>query len=1250
MSAADLLARFTGPEPRFGPLPIWWWSGARVTRERLREQMQQLIAGGVRQAVVLCLAPTGPTFGAVADDPPFLSDEWIALFDGACADAAELGFTLWLYDQIGFSGANFQGRLIAREPSFEGWALRRTEEHVPDALAAYAVPDDGAPVAVPIVDGQARWPAGPARRVLVHAVPAGFDYFNPSAGQALLAEVHGRLEAGLGQWFGTSIDGFFQDELPPMPTWGPDFADTFRATYGYGVLDEPWALFEEGPAGARVRRDYQEHRATLARRGFMDAHDAWFRDRGLICGFDQASPSREGSPHGGVATYGDYLGLHTGYGAPGSDHWGDAKVHSSLAHANGHERVWIEAFHSSGWGGTLEETYDWLAPFLRRGANLYDPHAVYYSTVGGWWEWAPPSTCWRQPYWPAYPVFAGAIARLCSVLTAGTHVVDVAVVSPTTQVQAHTGPEGTMPAARRAGEAFLALNGVGTWFAERRGALERAGIDHDALDEATLARGEIEGSTLRVGAAAFHTVVVPGVDALRADCAARLLDLAAAGGRLICVGKVPTEFPAGDSTGLAERFAAAAVVVPTAEDVPAAILAGPVGVRADAPFLLRRHGDTHVLALTAHDDETGTAAPMMGAADVGDGYWLDDGWFSFERYNEVLRDTGYTFRPPRDRVAHVHVEGIAAPRAQSWAPGRGTRTELAVRADGNGWAFDVPFDDGAIALVVLGADLPDATAEPLGPVAAETVLDGPWTARAESTLDNSRGDLAAANRPGILPIEVWRFEHRTDAGWAPVTASFGPFAEIIRDGVAEQAEWSLSRGIRDDPLHTETLGPKGQVPEEFVDVRPVRAGETILLRTHLTLPAREGLTLAVGASAPRRVLLDGVEQPAEGTGHQTFTPLAVSGTVLLEIEFRPLRDGVLRAGFAVITDVAAFRRPEQLRGRELSRTFSVTGEPVVVHVASDGACAVLLNGVEIGRQGDFSPYPDQRFTVGQAYELAPPAGENVLTLRLGDGATATVDCDLPELVSGPGWGAELEPAFRHDPRFHCARARPHPLPTAGWLDPAADPGDVVVPLVPDLAPGGPRTEFLRFTAPPGTTALTVPTDLDVVATVGGEEVKVVDGVLRLPSPAAAGTEVVLEVQAVDGRRGGALLSGPVQVEVAEAEVPLASWAELGLRNLGGSVTYRTSLHVDGVDGRFVLDLGDVRGTADVVVNGTLAETRVWGPWRAEVTELLRPGANTVEVVVRGTLAGYLDDASPTQGVYAGQVRTGLFGPVVLRRH
>ena len=59
--------------------------------------------------------------------------------------------------------------------------------------------------------------------------------------------------------------------------------------------------------------------------------------------------------------YTDYFRTHRWYGAAGSDHEGDAKVHSSMAHLYGHQRVWIEAFHSSGWGGTLEQLEAYLA-------------------------------------------------------------------------------------------------------------------------------------------------------------------------------------------------------------------------------------------------------------------------------------------------------------------------------------------------------------------------------------------------------------------------------------------------------------------------------------------------------------------------------------------------------------------------------------------------------------------------------------------------------------------------------------------------------------------------------------------------------------------------------------------------------------------------------------------------------------------------------------------------------------------------
>jgi hypothetical protein len=1256
---ADLLARFTDPAPQYGPLPIWWWSGAPVTRERLRWQLEKLVAGGIRQAVVLCLAPTGPMFGSVADDPPFLSPAWLELFDQACADAEELGFTLWMYDQIGFSGANFQGRLIAENPDFAGRTLGRLESEgtnvqlvAPpghEALTAYAILPSGERVEVSIVDGLARY-TGACRLVLVYARTSGFDYFSEAACATLLDQVHGTLERAVGHWFGRSIGGFFQDELPPMPSWGRDFAPTFQARYGYDLVPALWALWEHDSSveAMSIRRDYQEHRATLARRGFFDQHDAWFADRGLICGFDQASPAREGDPLGGVQIYGDYLQLHRGYGAPGSDHWGDAKVHSSLAHANGHERVWIEAFHSSGWGGTLEETYDWLSPFLRRGANLYDPHAVYYSTVGGWWEWAPPSTCWRQPYWPSYHVFSGAVSRLCSVLTAGRHVCDVVLLSPTANAQSHLTLSSPLP--DRSAETFRQLNGINSWFNQHRGVLERAGIDHDVLDETTIASASVESARIVVADEAYGTVLVPAAEVLHGNAARRLLDLAATGGRVICVGEAPKFFLGGED--VAEDFAAAVrtgqvQVVADPNDVPTALQ--PAMVRANAPFLHRQHGTAHVLAFIAHDENSGTVDPIL---QLDGASWMESE-FSWQEYNRQLRTDGYRFVNVGDRVVRAQIDGVARPRAQSWSPGTGNRTELTVTETDGGWSFEAPFDDGAVVLVILAADLPEPTATSPGPITETIEVPGPWLATAESTVDNQWGDLAAVARTGIIPVQGWRMDHvvcadtpTDEAEWQPVIATFGPFAEV--DG--QNAEWSLSRGIYKDPAHAETLGPKGYVPEHFLDWREVKAGERVSVRTHLPLPETSGLLLAIGASATRRLWIDGVSVPISGEGHQSFSRLPADGrTASLDIELTADRDGPLRAYFAVVTDDETFRRPEWIRPETTGASTDLTiaaalvklPADATVYVSSDGACSLLVNGTEAGRQGDFNPYPDHREVRVHPYDIGGllRIGDNAITLRITGETAAAFDSVGLGIRSGAHWSATTDGMAakvveerRHEPDPHviCQSVRPHSLPGASWLEPAAASDGVVLPVIPDIAPGPARTEWLRLRVPPGTISLRVPTDLDFSTFVNDRE-------------------ALIRVTAIDGRRGGALLDGPIEFELAEAEFPLLSWDELGLRGLAGQVTYRTNVTLERLGGRITLDLGEVRGTADVLVNGQLASQLVWGPWRTDITDLVTSGQNEIVVVVRGTLAGYLDDVSPTLGVYAGQVRTGLFGPVTVKR-
>lgn len=170
-SVAAVLA---APPRAFSPVAIWWWSGERLDRARLRAQLERFAQGGVHNLVLLNLAPSGPLFGSDADDPPFLSDAWWELLDGVCEDARELGTGLWFYDQLGFSGADLQARLVDERPDFAAagsagcgpWSSPRRHRPVScgarrTAGRSRAVPNRSTTTAGPPARrSRCRWPTG----------------------------------------------------------------------------------------------------------------------------------------------------------------------------------------------------------------------------------------------------------------------------------------------------------------------------------------------------------------------------------------------------------------------------------------------------------------------------------------------------------------------------------------------------------------------------------------------------------------------------------------------------------------------------------------------------------------------------------------------------------------------------------------------------------------------------------------------------------------------------------------------------------------------------------------------------------------------------------------------------------------------------------------------------------------------------------------------------------------------------------
>ena len=239
-----------------------------------------------------------------------------------------------------------------------------------------------------------------------------------------------------------------------------------------------------------------------------------------------------------------------------------------------------------------------------------------------------------------------------------------------------------------------------------------------------------------------------------------------------------------------------------------------------------------------------------------------------------------------------------------------------------------------------------------------------------------------------------------------------------------------------------------------------------------------------------------------------------------------------------------------------------------------------------------------------------------------------------------------------DPALLNLRQRPHPLPGSRWLEgDAADPG-IVLPTAwtDEFAPVPPR---FRLVVPPGGTSLTVPVTGAAHASLDGRSIATTNGAgtWTIDLTGETGRDLVITIDPAPGHAGGAALSGPITWQVGDGRASLGPWSDLGLGDYSGIVTYRQRVDLatpwDGSP--LWLDLGDLRGSAAIRVNGEAAGTLVAAPFRVEITSHLQPEARSVEIEIdlANTLGPYMKATSPTPFVLSGQDISGLFGPVRL---
>jgi hypothetical protein len=91
----------------------------------------------------------------------------------------------------------------------------------------------------------------------------------------------------------------------------------------------------------------------------------------------------------------------------------------------------------------------------------------------------------------------------------------------------------------------------------------------------------------------------------------------------------------------------------------------------------------------------------------------------------------------------------------------------------------------------------------------------------------------------------------------------------------------------------------------------------------------------------------------------------------------------------------------------------------------------------------------------------------------------------------------------------------------------------------------------------------------------------------------------------------------------QVTTPLKSWEDLGTASFAGPATYRKQFTVSAAPAgkRLFLEMADVHEYAKVKLNGKELEAHAWQPYRWEVTNVVKPGSNELEVEVRTSAGG-----------------------------
>ncbi len=549
----DVLPGFKTPPKGYGDVAFYWWQGDTLTRKRLAWQLDQLKNRGVTSLQINYshLDEGGISYGLSSPSKPALfTPEWWNLLRWFATESQKRGMTISLSDYTLGIGQGFSmDEAIKENPELNGAVLMNLSKKLSGngslelpqnllTLTAIKINTDSSlavetrrDLLFQVKNGKLDYQFGEETwkitGVYYETLVPSYDPMNPQSGKLYCDHFFGKFERILPkETFKNAVNFFFSDELNFRvggKLWNRYFADEFKSRKGYDIVPYLDALYTNiGNITSKIRIDYNDVLVSLNEENFFKPVYQWHQDRGLIFGCDHGGRGRI------IDEFGDYFRTQRWNQGPGSDqaYLGKdlikAKVASSIAHMYERPRVWLEGFYGSGWGTTSSDITDAIFANFTMGYNLLSLHGLYYSTMGGWWEWAPPCNHFRMPYWKQIDPLMTCIQRLAYILSQGCHCCDVAVMYPTEPVVAGMEGEKSANAAFNAGTE-----------------LYKTGIDFDYMDYESLARAEVKDAELLISGEKFKVLVIPSMKVMRQASLLKIKEFKKAGGIVVNIGELP---------------------------------------------------------------------------------------------------------------------------------------------------------------------------------------------------------------------------------------------------------------------------------------------------------------------------------------------------------------------------------------------------------------------------------------------------------------------------------------------------------------------------------------------------------------------------------------------------------------------------------------------------------------------------------------------------------------------------------------